>query len=148
MNRSYKELMQTRLKILTVTASLSIAAMVATVILKQTVLADAESEKITGMLPTFIAFTVIIIFRLISYRRILKDDRKLAKMEIAEYDELGRHIRLNASRMCIWLMTIILPVGTLIAYFFNHTVFLTLGFVLLALLLLYGGLKLIYTRIL
>lgn len=148
MNHSYRKLVQTRLTIMIITAILSFVAVAIAYMLRMYIFTDSESSisNITGVLSFFVAFEVVIVFRMIRYSRILKDDAKLEKMEIEEFDERGRHIRQSASRMCIWLFIIILGVATIIAYFFSKTVCLTLGVTLVVLLVLYSVLKVIYSK--
>lgn len=148
MNHSYKELMQKRIKIMVVAAVLACVAVTAAFLLRLIVFSDAEQpfNQATIVFVAFIGFELILVIRIALYSRIQKDDAKLEKMEIAEYDERNRHIRQRASRMCVWLMIVILGVSTIIAYFFNTTVSFTLGVVLAVVLLLYAMLKFVYSR--
>lgn len=148
MNHSYKKLVKTRFKIMVVIAVLSIIAMTVGLALRLLVFQEAELSvsQISKVVFVFAAVEAVSIFRLIQYSKILKDDAKLEEMEIAEYDERGRYVRQNASRMCIWIFIVFIAVAIIISSFFNKTVFFTLTATLLFILVLYTSLKIIYGK--
>lgn len=150
MNHSYKKLVKVRLKIMILMAIFSIMVVVLAFALRLFVFTDTKLSvsHITEIISFFIAVEAVSIYRIVRYSRTLKNNAKLEEMEIAEYDERGRHIRLNASRMCIWLFIVLIAVAGFVASFFNKTVFFTLVITLIVILILYTLLKIIYSKIL
>lgn len=148
MNRSYKQVMEQRVRILLGTALLALVAVVVAFVVKRFVLGEVQlsEQQIIEVLIFLIPFEVVLIFRTVRYSLIIKDDEKLEAMEIAEFDERGRYLRQSASRMSVWLMTILLGLSALVAYFFSRIVYLTLGVTLVVLLVVYGISWLVYSK--
>lgn len=89
---------------------------------------------------------MIVLRRLRRYRKALRDKKVLEELHIWETDERNCIIALKTCRACIFLGAGLLGAAGMIASFFNRTVFLTIGAVLLVFLCLYGMLMLFYSR--
>lgn len=148
MNRSYKQVMEQRVRILIGSAVLGLLAVAAAFLVKRYVMGEMQvSAELFGQVaPFLIPFEVVLIIRIVRYRRILKDDEKLEAMEIAELDERAKQIRHSASRFSVWLLIILLAVAALVAYFFSKVVYLTLGVTLIVVLVVYGVSWLVYAK--
>jgi len=86
------------------------------------------------------------IYRIIRYRKVLHQDETLEALHIKETDERNRIIALKTCKSCIYLAFILLGFAGIITAFFNRTIFLTIGTVLIVLLTLYAALTLYYSR--
>ena len=148
MNRSYKQVMQQRVGIIVGTAVLALVAVAVAFLVKRFGFGEMQTseQQIIEVLTFLIPFEVVLIFRAVRYSLIIKDEEKLEAMEISEFDERGKFLRHAASRMSVWLMIILLGLSSLIAYFFNQTVYLTLGITLVVLLIVYGISWMVYAK--
>lgn len=77
-------------------------------------------------------------YRIRKYRKALKSRDALEGLHIQETDERNCSIALKACSTCLYMTFALLGVAAIVAVLFSRTVFLTIGFILIALLVLYG----------
>lgn len=103
-------------------------------------------NKLFILLGAFFGVVYTSVIRITRYRKALKNKDTLEELYIKETDERNCAIILKTSRTCITATIILLAVAAIIASMFNTTVFFTLGYVLIVVLLLYLGLSIYFSK--
>ncbi|GHU77357.1 hypothetical protein FACS1894188_11470 [Clostridia bacterium] len=94
----------------------------------------------------FLGFESVCVCNMLRYKKALRTRETLEELYIKEIDERNVSISLNTCRSCLNLTLGLLGAAGLISKFFNHTVFMTIGYILIGVLILYGVLTLYYSK--
>jgi predicted lysophospholipase L1 biosynthesis ABC-type transport system permease subunit len=143
--KSFEKEIKKRILWVALFAALCGLAVVTAFVLKLCVGADSglPAETLIGF---FAGAEVVAAYRIIKYRRALRSGERLEALQIEESDERNRAVALKTCGACIRLTFALLGLAGIVAAFFSRTVFLTIGAVLIALLVLYCVLKAYYSR--
>lgn len=107
----------------------------------------SNNDFVAGFtIGVLIGIELVIIRRLGKMKRALKDEQMLKMMYVKENDEREQMIRLKSGRPFITYLSLIALVATILASFFNVTVFFTLFAVTICELLISFGAKVYWTK--
>lgn len=98
------------------------------------------------LIGMFCGGEVSAISMILKYRKALKTPETLEELHIREKDERNRIITLKTCQSTVNLICALLGIAGVIASFFNYTVLLTIGVILIVILALSIILKLYYLR--
>lgn len=104
-------------------------------------------EYINGFqVGIFLSVEIRILYRIIKYRKALNDEEELKKLYIKENDERAKLIRDKIGGDGFLFSVGMVAIGTVIAGFFNETVFFTLFAVTVFMAMILASLKLYYNN--
>ncbi|MGL5437914.1 MAG: hypothetical protein ACRDBO_21475 [Lachnospiraceae bacterium] len=147
--KSFEKDIKKRIIWITLFAVLGGLAVIIAFVIKLNLSGGIEADSglpVVVLIGFFAGMEFTSIYRIIRYRKALNQDKTLEALHIKETDERNRMISLKTCKSCIYLAFILLGFAGIITAFFNRTVFLTIGIVLIVLLALYAALALYYSR--
>lgn len=106
---------------------------------KESLISDFQ----TGLL---LGFEIALLFVSIKYKKMLNNEQQLQDLYNSEHDERKILIRQKAGFPVIWILSMTILLGAIIAGYFNVIVFCTLLFVAIAQLIICALLKLFYSK--
>ncbi|HHV08788.1 MAG TPA: hypothetical protein GXX75_00725 [Clostridiales bacterium] len=107
---------------------------------------DWETGVLIGLASGFFFGTEIpALCRILQYRKALRNPGILEALHIKETDERNRMIALKACQSCLNFVFALLGIAGIVTVFLNTTIFLTIGVILIALLILYIALHAYYS---
>lgn len=107
---------------------------------------DTQDNKLFIFLGAFWGIVITSVTRIMRFRKALKNRDTLEELHIKETDERNCAITLKTCRTCVTATIILLAVGAIVASMFHTVVFLTLGYTLIVVLLLYLGLNIYFSK--
>lgn len=135
---SFEKDIRKRMKISIAAAIFVAIAIIIAFIVKINLLNESiKSEWFFSLLSFFVGCESPSIYRMIKYSKALKDKDVLEKLYIKENDERNQAIILKTCQSTVNVSMTLLGIFAIIASMFNKTVFYTLGFVLIAIIVLY-----------
>lgn len=90
-----------------------------------------ESEQATDFVSGFqlgllIALLIACLANLVKYNKALKDEKLLKQLYYKEHDERECYINQQVGKSSMSILTVVMVIATIIAGYFNFTVFLTM----------------------
>lgn len=145
--KSFESVIKKRIQRIAVFSLLGCSAIIIAILLKlnKTISLQTDGLSFEILIGFLIGILIPSILRIQIYRKALKNKDSLEILHIKENDERNRIIALKTSRSCIYIAFVLLGFAGIAASFFNRTIFLTIGTILIALLILYGVLALFFT---
>ncbi len=144
---AYRDTLKKRLKLLIALNALAIFCICVTLWLSQ--LINHGEQMLDGMMTgyqigIFLGLQMIMVIMMIRYRKAIQNDQLLKKMQIYETDERNKWIQGEIGAISFKLIVSGTLLGSVIAGFFNQTIFLTLFCMTIFIVMVQLGLKLYY----
>ena len=105
-----------------------------------------DTSVLSKSMGLFAGIEAVSIFRILRYARALKTPDQLEALEIAEKDERNQSIQLRTCRSTLYLTLALLGFGGIVCSFFNPALFLILGAILIAVLVIFLAFWLYYRQ--
>lgn len=144
----YKKILKMRIVLLII----GIAALIALLVLTQSgIISTVSSSEFSDFLSGFqmgmlVAVIGIFIFVMVQYIRLLGNEKKLKVEYFSEKDERKKLIMMKIGGTAMYVCTVAILIGGIVAGYFNETVFFSLTGCAVFLLLARGILKMYYFK--
>lgn len=145
--KSFEKEIKKRILVLILYAVVFSSIIVIAFIIKLLGYIEADKGLSAANLAGFlVGMGVIVIYRIRIYINTLKSKEALEALHIKELDERNQIIAMKTCKSCIYLGLELLGIAGIITSFINQTIFLTIGVILIIFLILYGVLRLYYSK--
>ncbi len=145
--KSFREQLKRRILWIVLTAVLIGTVFITVLVLKLSGIAGVDSPfSVESLLGILAGLTVVAVYRIRRYLTAMKTPEALKSLHIKESDERSLTISQKTGRSTLIAALTLLGIAGLILSCINQTAFYTIGAVLIALLILYLGFSLYYSR--